>query len=400
MRPTPAPDTGRDDTRPGDDMASREGSVFAALRATGREYLFVGTALLPLATWDAPALAQIPPGESYTEGMTTAWRQTMTGRGEIAFTYAYLPRLKTGEWAHGGASTDRRDRVITDTTEVARAVEATARRHQREGSVEVRACSAHTHSLDAAIAGGILSQEEVDRVKSGAALPPSLPPSGGDISVWGAAVIGFNVVEELQKKGISVTIVKSVVDPAGVTYHRILTDEDRRQHFPAFAAEVDEIRRIFPIWKSKIDPLLRSLDDNALQALHSLTDRSTRYGDKSMDDTEYGTRTIREAKRQDVYIALIKGGNAVMTARILEIDPSLETLLREWDSIAERKVVETGRFPEIREQWTRQSLTVTLDALLQTPLYDALREGYARQGALIRIVPRAQAEKEEPCPPL
>ena len=337
--------------------------------------------------------AEIPPDANFYQGITALQDQAIHGTNEVGATFFIREGAEHGEWPHqkiGG-----RTQVTVNLKNISGAILDSLPK-DRDESIKLRICQFHTHPIAAGIKVGIITQQDANAIKSGVHTV-ALPPSGSDISLFNAANINFSLKKKLEEANTTVQINKGVVDSAGITYHRIITEEDRTKHFPQYAAEVNDKRKFFDRWELAIRNFLASLDDAALNKMHALTEEKNKY----VQGTLYYKRLfneIRRFKEGDIYIKLMtntKDGDELM--QLISAHPDVVELQAEMNNWTIKDAAEREKFKTARAEWRKLSMTMEADKLRNTPTYKNLQEAYARAGAMIRFVPHTEVANEPPC---
>jgi hypothetical protein len=257
----------------------------------------------------------------------------------------------------------------------------------------------HTHPLSAGEAVGFISAEEADNVRTGkhsAAMPPSGFSMGGDISLWDYSKLQTSL-HEFAKKGISVEILKGVVDAAGITYFRPTSEEDIKREFPAYFAELEQRRAIISDWQETVTPLISGLDEATLNELHQFTREKGKYDHsayRAMDK-----KIVTEFMQGDLESALHGGqGEEQIAQKLFNDNPKAQKLQDDLKTrVITAKENDETILDEARLEWIKTSLYVPPEQLSSTKAYAKLREAYARNMAYIRFVPHSQVPNEPPC---
>jgi hypothetical protein len=255
--------------KPGEAEAAREQertSTFRWLR--DRMVLIYMTAALSAATpfkHERMEAAEIPPGATWMEGIETLRKGILSDKIETQGTFYIDNQTHRGKWIFGKEG--ELNRVEFTVKDIEKAVEA---KLSAEPTQSITICGLHTHPLSAGestdIISTIISTEEWRNVREGKH-SVSLPPSGTDIDLsnmyeWEAAINKF------REKGVAAEVRQGVVDAAGITYYRPIKEQDVKQGFPEYFAELEQRKAISREWEEAVAPAVDNLDTAIVNKLH------------------------------------------------------------------------------------------------------------------------------------
>ncbi len=367
--------------------ASERPAIFRWFRDRGLP-IYLTAALSVVAPFKTERLeaAEISPNATWIDGVETLHRESLNNVNE---SYGlFLKDNDTGrtKWIIGkeGKPTfvDIEPRGITKPVELEIA---------GHDASSITLCDIHTHPLSNTYYGQ--SDKEILDIRQGKQVIAK-PPSGdiwqGDISVYRHEAFEL-AIDPIRNKGITVEISQGVVDPAGITYHRLLKDQEIRYQYPNFHKELEESRVALREWENTIRPLVDSLDIAKLNKLYELTE----YDYKSKLDNTYSEQEMQEIKRQVIINTIIFGVFGYNIAQELLADHSDgQKLLQDFKTkIFDKRFV----MDEASYKWRIKSLTVSPEQLTSTEEYAKLREAYVQNGTKIRFVPHSQIPNEPPC---
>jgi hypothetical protein len=339
--------------------------------------------------------AEIPPGANWMEGIETLHKGVLSDKVETQGTFYINNQTHREKWIFGKEGDHRQVEYATKDIEKAVDVELS-----ETPTHSVTICSLHTHLLSIGESQGRISEEQSRNVREGkhsVSFPPSGFDFGGDIGLpniesWGAAF------EEFRGKGGTVEVRQGVVDAAGITYHRPINEQDLKQEFPEYFAELEQRKTIVREWEKATSALLRTLNDETLDVFHRQTKDSGKY------DTELFATSDAYAKRVWKRLDLekvLRGGEDGWKdiARVLFAgNPKAQKLQEELITLVVDKAVrDQVVLDETRLDWIKTSMTVAPEQLPSTKEYTELREAYARNATYIRFVPHKKVSDEPSC---
>ena len=211
-----------------------------------------------------------------------------------------------------------------------------------------------------------------------------------------------NRFEGLGKKGTTIEGRSGVVDAAGVTYHRLIKDQDIEHEFPDYFQEKLQRSAIFNEWDETISLLLENLDTMTVDRLYRLTKDGDKYdAGKPFDyTTKFSPEEIEQYKRKGLKHTLILGseGNEDIAQTLIAGNPKAEklhtTFVTNVRGAAERN---QEILNQTRSNWIKTSMSISPEQLPASKAYAELREAFARNGAYIRFVPHQKIPDEPPC---
>lgn len=339
--------------------------------------------------------AEIPETASWSEGIKILENGALSDAVETSATLYIDDKAKREKWIFGKEG--EVDEVKYKTTDIVAGVERELTTHP---SQSIALCKLHTHTLSGGEYVSFINEEERRNIREGkhsASFPPSGYAMSDDISLFKYAKL-HTALDNIRKKGVAVETRNGVVDPAGITYHRIAFDEDLKKEFPHYFAEVEQLRAVGNEWEKAIKLALENLDAETLDRLHRLTEKAGMYDQGIYKD--FPPERIAGLKRTDLEMALItegKGSEEISRALVA----GKADLQRLYDDFVRLVLGSSDRDQKLlyqaRRDWIRTSMSVSPQQLTSTKEYGNLREAFARNAAYIRFVPHSQVPNEPPC---
>jgi hypothetical protein len=335
------------------------------------------------------------------EGIQTLRKGVLYDKVETQGTFYIDNQTHRGKWIFGKEGT--LTSVERGTTDVAAAVEAELSMIPTQSFT---VCPLHTHPLSAGESDGIISTiistEEWQNIKEGKH-SISFPPSGslmyGDISI--SNIIAWReALNKFREKGITAQVRQGVVDAAGISYYRLINDQELQQEFPDYFVELERRKAISRKWEEVVGPLLFNLIDNLDNAMLDELHRHTKYSGR-YDTLTFGDANDRRTwKRLNLYRVLREGEDGrEEIARVLFAGNQKAQKLQEdyVTQVVDKAARDRNVLDEVRLEWTKTSMTVSPEQLPFTEEYAKLRGAYARNGSKIRFVPHQNVVNEPPC---
>jgi hypothetical protein len=337
--------------------------------------------------------ADIPPGATWMEGIQTLQNGVLSDKVETLGTFYIDNQTHRGKWVLGKEG--ERTQVKYAIKDIKKAIESEL---SATPTQSFTICELHTHPLSAGESEGFISEEDSRNVredKHSVSLPPSGDAMGGDIGLPNIRRLE-TAFDKFRAKGVTVKAREVVVDAAGITYHRPITDQDLKQEFPKYFAELEQRKAIVREWEEVTSTLLDNLNDTILDQLHRHTKYSSKY-----DTEEYAIDAWfrRRLKHMDLKAVLSDGKGSEEIMQILFAgNPNAQKLHNDFTTLVIDKAARDRDFlDEVRLDWIKTSMTVSPEQLPSTKEYTKLREAYARSATYIRFVPHQNIPNEPPC---
>jgi hypothetical protein len=247
--------------------------------------------------------AEIPPGSTWIEGIQTFHKGVLSDKAETMGVYYFDNQTRRGNWVF--RKEGERTQVEAKTKDIEKVVEVELLTFPTQS---ITICGLHTHPVSAGettdILSTIISAKKWQSIREGK-YSISIPPSASDISQswiyeWEAALKKF------REKGVTAEARLGVVDAAGITYYREINEQDLRQEFPDYFAELQQRKAISDEWAETVTPLVDNLDTITVNQLHTQIpmpyERYVRlYEGLSLEQEKTAF------KRQDIKEAIISG---------------------------------------------------------------------------------------------
>lgn len=345
--------------------------------------------------------AEIPPTATWSEGIKVLENGTLNDEVETAATFYIDNQTKRKKWISSkeGEATV----VVTKPIDLAKDIKNEIEFHPTQS---ITLCDLHTHPLRAGEFENIISKEKrrsVQEAKHSVSFPPSGYAGGGDI---GIGLEEWAIKSE--NKGVSFEFRSGVVDPAGITYHRRIDPDELMQELPHFQAELEQRAVISKEWYDHIKSVVRSLDETIINRLHGFIIADAEYNEflereftpekRATEDFKRWTLERKRSRLEDALFYQERKGAHEITEAIIAHNLDLRKI---HDKYVQLVINAYKRDMEILDQarlaWTKTSMRVPPEKMVQTEVYHKLRKAYARQMTHIRFVPHSEVPNEPPC---